>query len=256
MNDPSRADQDERTLLISDLHLSAERPEVTAAFIKFLREQAKNCNSLYILGDLFDAWIGDDDPAPLARQIIKELHSFTESGKTLYFLHGNRDFVVGKRFVRETGCELLPDHHVVDLYGKKVLLEHGDALCTADIDYQRARRIIRNPLLLTLMKNLPLGIRQQIGIRGRKKSQAATSKKLLYIMDVSQQAVTDTLVRYNTTIMIHGHTHRPGKHIFELNGKQAERIVLGAWHEKAWLVEASPAGIELKSFEFQADSST
>jgi UDP-2,3-diacylglucosamine hydrolase len=256
MSDPLKHDRQELTFLISDLHLSSERPEATAAFKQFLRGRAQTCSSLYILGDLFEAWIGDDDPAPLAQQIISELRSFTDSGRSLYFLVGNRDFAIGRRFAGETGCKFLADHHVADLYGKKVLLEHGDTLCTEDIGYQRARRIIRNPLVLAFMKSLPLRVRQQIGIRGRQKSRAATSEKSAYIMDVNQQAVHSALVRYKTSTMIHGHTHRPDTHCFDLNGKPAQRIVLGAWYEKAWLVEASPAGIELKSFDFQADLST
>ena len=237
-----------KTLLISDLHLSPERPAVTNAFKRFLSEQAAHCDGLYILGDLFDVWVGDDDPAPLPREIIDELRVFTDRGGRLYIMHGNRDFGLGKRFARETGCSLLKDHHVVDLYGHKVLLLHGDTLCTEDHDYQRARRIIRNPLLIEIMRCFPLKIRQQIGIRARASSQAATGKKNDYIMDISQQAVQSTLNKYDVTAMVHGHTHRPGRHEIDLNGVAAQRIVLGDWHDKGWVVEASANGLELISF--------
>jgi UDP-2,3-diacylglucosamine hydrolase len=240
-----------KTFLISDLHLSSQRPAVTNAFKHFLKSRRDDCEALYILGDLFEAWIGDDDPAPLARDIINELKVLTEHGTPIYFQHGNRDFALGKRFILETGCTLLAEHCLVDLYGKSVLLLHGDTLCTEDKDYQRARKFIRNPLLLWAMKSLPLRIRQQIGKLGRKKSIAAVGQKPEYIMDVSQPAVMSLLQQYGTSTMIHGHTHRPATHQFFMGKEEASRIVLGAWHEQAWVVEASPAGMELQSFNIQ-----
>ena len=240
------------TLLISDLHLSRAQPALTAAFENFLLDQASRCEALYILGDLFEAWVGDDDPAPLAQVVIKNLNTLTGRGTRLYFLHGNRDFAIGRRFARETGCTLMKELEVVNLYGEEVLLLHGDTLCTGDKEYQRARRLIRNPVLLTLMKRLPLKIRQQIAISGREKSMAATGKKTDDIMDVSQQAVNSTLAKYGVTTMIHGHTHRPCDHKFEHEAKgeqQGRRIVLGDWADKGWAIKASPSGLELQSFK-------
>ena len=243
---------DLHTLLISDLHLSPAQPALTTAFETFLHQQASQCEALYILGDLFEAWVGDDDPAPLAQAVIKNLKTLTEHGTRLYFLHGNRDFAIGRRFARETGCALLKELEVVNLYGEEVLLLHGDTLCTEDKEYQRARRLIRNPVLLAIMKRLPLKIRQQIAISGRKKSMAATGNKSDAIMDVSQQAVDSTLVHYGVTNMIHGHTHRPCDHDIELNieghKQSARRIVLGDWHDKGWVIKASASGLELQSF--------
>lgn len=242
-----------KTLLISDLHLSPERPAVTAAFIRFLRDRASQCEALYILGDLFEAWIGDDDPAALSRTIITELKVLSRSGVPVYFLHGNRDFVISRRFARETGCHLLKEHHLVDLYGEKVLLLHGDTLCTEDVQYQRARHLIRNPLLLMFARHLPLKTRQNIAIKGRQKSLASTAGKSDYIMDVSQMAVAKTLVEQGVTTMIHGHTHRPGDHRFNLNSATgrcaARRMVLGDWGYKGWVIEASAAGLRLESFD-------
>ena len=242
-----------KTLLISDLHLSQERPALGVAFSRFLHEEARQCQALYILGDLFEAWIGDDDPAPLSQTVISELKALTGDGVRVYLLHGNRDFAIGRRFARETGSTLITEPHRVDLYGNKVLLLHGDTLCTGDIAYQRARRIIRNPLLLALMKRLPLKIRQKIAVLSREKSRAATSNKSDYIMDVEQSAVEANLIQQGVTTMIHGHTHRPGDHTFTIGTaygeKKARRLVLGDWSDKGWAIEASPRGLELRCFD-------
>ena len=238
-----------KSLIISDLHLSPEQPTITAAFEHFLSERATQCDALYILGDLFNVWVGDDDPDPDIQKVIGALRAFTNSGSQLFIMHGNRDFGLGKRFARETGCTLLNDYHVADLYGQRVLLLHGDTLCTEDKEYQRARRIIRNPLLIMLVRQLPLKVRQQIGIRARTSSLAAIDKKSAYIMDISQQAVRSTLIKYDVSTMVHGHTHRPGRHEIGLDGVAAQRIVLGDWTDKGWVLEASPDGLKLLSFD-------
>lgn len=241
-----------KTLLISDLHLSPEHPAVTAAFRRFLKDRARGCEALYILGDLFEAWIGDDDPAELSQTIIAELKTLSNTGVSIYFLHGNRDFAIGRRFAEETGCHLLEELHLVDLYGETVLLLHGDTLCTEDIEYQRARRLIRNPLLLMLAKHLPLKIRRKIALKGREKSRASTSNKNDYIMDVSHTEVLKTLLKQGVNTMIHGHTHRPDDHHFTLETvdgtHQGRRIVLGDWGDKGWVIEASSEGLQLESF--------
>jgi len=237
------------TLFISDLHLCAERPEVNAAFFHFLLSDAAEADALYILGDLFEAWIGDDDPAALSQQVIRALRALTDGGTRLYFLHGNRDFAVGKRFARETGASLLKDHALVSLGNEQVLVLHGDTLCTDDVAYQKFRRRIRNPLLLGLMRRLPLKTRQNIGIKGREKSMAANSNKSASIMDVTPGTVSSMMKAYGVTTMIHGHTHRPCCHELLLDdGSAARRIVLGDWGSKGWVVTARDKEITLSSF--------
>jgi len=238
------------TLFISDLHLCAERPEVNAAFFHFLQTSATKADALYILGDLFEAWIGDDDPAPLSQQVIHALRALTDSGTRLYFQHGNRDFVIGKRFARETGATLLKDHALVSLGNEQVLVLHGDTLCTDDIAYQTFRRRIRNPLLLGIMRRLPLKTRQNIGIKGRAKSMATNSNKSASIMDVTPATVSSMMNEYGVTTMIHGHTHRPCCHELALDdGTAARRIVLGDWGSKGWVVTARGEEIRLSSFD-------
>ncbi|WP_461481357.1 UDP-2,3-diacylglucosamine diphosphatase [Porticoccus sp.] len=220
------------TLLISDLHLSPERPAVTRAFLAFLHAEARQAEALYILGDLFESWIGDDDPAPLAREVIGELKQLSDSGTRLYFLHGNRDFMIGRRFARETGSTLLPQHHIAKLGGQKVLLLHGDTLCTEDEAYQKFRRISRNPLVKFVLRNLPLKKRQRIAADWRRKSMAANANKADNIMDVSTAEVRRFLKDFGVKRMIHGHTHRPDRH--SLPG--GERLVLGDWHRRGWYI--------------------
>ncbi len=226
---------------------------MTEAFTRFLIEQASECQTLYILGDLFEVWIGDDDSAPLAQHVIQQLRALTEKGTELNIMHGNRDFALGRRFAQETGCSLMQDLEVINLYGEKVLLLHGDTLCTDDLDYQKTRRLIRNPVLLSFMKRLPLKMRQQLAIRARTKSLASTNMKTDAIMDVSQTSVVSTLINQGVTTMIHGHTHRPKDHSVALmvaDVKQTgRRIVLGDWSDKGWFIEASSAGLSLESFQ-------
>lgn len=241
------------TLLISDLHLSGEQPALLTAFHRFIDERASRSEALYILGDLFEAWIGDDDPTPWVRETIEALSRLSKSGTALYFIHGNRDFAIGRRFSQETGCQLLGEVHRAKLHGHNVLLLHGDTLCTGDVDYQRARRWIRNPLLLGIMKRLPLSTRQKIASLGRKQSIAATRDKSDAIMDVDQKTVCAVLSEYGLDTMIHGHTHRPADHHFEWSDNQVSqrgrRIVLGDWQAQGWYVEASREGLELLSFD-------
>lgn len=220
------------TLLISDLHLSPERPAVTRAFFAFMRKKARQADALYILGDLFESWIGDDDPAPLAREVIVELKQLSDNGTRLYFMHGNRDFMIGRRFARETGCTLLPQPHVAELGGQKILLLHGDTLCTEDEAYQKFRRISRNPLVKFVMRHLPLKKRQQIAADWRRKSMAANANKSDNIMDVTSAEVERVMNEFGVSLMIHGHTHRPARHALPCG----ERIVLGDWHEQGWYI--------------------
>ena len=236
------------TLLISDLHLSPERPEVTQAFLDFLSTEASEANALYILGDLFEAWIGDDDPSELSRSVISKLRALTDQGTKLYFLHGNRDFLIHKRFARETNCTLLPEHHVTKLEGHKVLLLHGDTLCIDDEDYQRFRRKARHPISRWILSHLPLKKRQKIARDWRAKSMAINSNKSDNIMDVTPAEVERLFEQYQVSTMIHGHTHRPNRH----QHKNGERFVLGDWHHHGWYIRITEkAKLELSSFPIE-----
>ncbi|SCC53093.1 UDP-2,3-diacylglucosamine diphosphatase [Kosakonia oryziphila] len=238
------------TLFIADLHLQTEEPAITAGFLRFLAGEARKADALYILGDLFEAWIGDDDPNPLHQQIASAIKSLVESGVPCYFIHGNRDFLLGKRFARQSGMQLLPEAKVLDLYGRKVLIMHGDTLCTDDAGYQAFRKKVHTPLIQTLFLALPLFIRRRIAARMRAGSKAANSSKSLEIMDVNQQAVIDVMEKHRAQWLIHGHTHRPAVHELTANNAPAYRAVLGAWHSEGSMVRVSETGVELLFFPF------
>jgi UDP-2,3-diacylglucosamine hydrolase len=236
------------TLFISDLHLDGTRPEITAQFLEFLEREARSAEALYILGDLFEAWIGDDDPDPDKRRVIQGLHSVTSAGVKTYLIHGNRDFLIGQRFCRETGVELLKDGTVIDLYGRRVLLMHGDLLCIDDHSYQRLRRIVRNPIVQFVMRRLTLGQRQRLAERmreGSKEHIASMDIAAPEIMDVNQDEVRRTFARYGVDCIIHGHTHRPAVHEMQIDGKPAVRIVLGDWYEQGSVLRWNERGFEL-----------
>ncbi len=234
------------TLFIADLHLSPGRPEVTEAFIAFLQQRAAGAGALYILGDLFEAWIGDDDPSALASRVTAALRELTEAGTQLAFQHGNRDFLVGKRFAEATGATLLGDEAVVQLDGRPVLLMHGDSLCLDDVAYQRFRRKVRNPAIKWLLAHLPLSKRLQIAARWRAGSKAANRNKPESIMDVTPQEVVRLMDRYRVQTLIHGHTHRPATHRVKLSAGAGERWVLGDWGPEAWAIVASQGKLDLQ----------
>ncbi|MGH8238962.1 MAG: UDP-2,3-diacylglucosamine diphosphatase [Steroidobacteraceae bacterium] len=236
------------TLFISDLHLDGTRPEITAQFLDFLDREARRAEALYILGDLFEAWIGDDDPDPDNRRVIQGLRSVTDSGVKTFLIHGNRDFLIGKRFCRETGVELLIDGTVVNLYGRRVLLMHGDLLCIDDHAYQRLRRIVRNPIVQFVMRRLTLRQRQKLAERmreGSKEHIASMDVAAPAIMDVNQDEVRRTFARYGVDCIIHGHTHRPAVHEMQIDGQPAVRIVLGDWYEQGSVLRWDERGFEL-----------
>jgi UDP-2,3-diacylglucosamine hydrolase len=182
-------------LFISDLHLSPERPAITRAFFDFLEDKAASASALYILGDLVEAWIGDDDPSDLSRQLVRHLRQYSDAGHKLYFQHGNRDFLIGKRFAAETGANLLGDYHLLKDGSYTVLLCHGDTLCTDDHDYQRFRRRVRNPICKWLLRHLPLAKRQALAERWRGKSMEANTNKASNIMDVNAGTVKEVMDR-------------------------------------------------------------
>ena len=236
------------TLFISDLHLDGTRPDISAQFLEFLEREARRAEALYILGDLFEAWIGDDDPDPDKRRVIQGLRAVTSAGVKTFFIHGNRDFLIGKAFCRETGIELLKDGTVIDLYGRRVLLMHGDLLCIDDHSYQRLRRIVRNPIVQFVMRSLSLRQRQKLAERmraGSKEHIASMDIAAPQIMYVNQEEVRSTMERYGIDCIIHGHTHRPAVHEMQIDGKPAVRIVLGDWYEQGSVLRWNEQGFEL-----------
>jgi UDP-2,3-diacylglucosamine hydrolase len=218
--------------LISDLHLEENNPHIADIFKKFLIDCTTSASALYILGDFFEAWIGDDDLTPFNRMIIKALSDATQKGLPIYFTHGNRDFLIGKKFLTMTGCKLLPDEFVTPIFGTPTLLMHGDSLCTRDINYLKFRKKSRGFLFKLLMKCYSLEKRRSIAKNYREKSKMHTSKMPEYIMDVTQSEVERVMRKHQVLHLIHGHTHRPFIHHFELDKQPATRTVLSAWHER------------------------
>ncbi|MCP4994067.1 MAG: UDP-2,3-diacylglucosamine diphosphatase [Gammaproteobacteria bacterium] len=232
------------TLFISDLHLSPEHPETIDLFLRFLAERANQADSLYILGDLFDAWIGDDFNQPPIPELLASIRQLSDQGVELYFMHGNRDFLIGEGFATNTGCRLLNDPTVIDLYGTPTLLMHGDLLCTDDIEYQKARIMLRNPAFIAQLLSKSIPERLAIAADYRKQSGEAISNKAADIMDVNQQAVEQMMIKQGVARLIHGHTHRPDCHDFDLQGEPAQRMVLPEWHEdSAGFLSATAKGI-------------
>ncbi|WP_286233079.1 UDP-2,3-diacylglucosamine diphosphatase [Thalassotalea sediminis] len=238
------------TYFIADLHLAEDRPDITACFLSFLKKDAPNAETLYILGDLFEYWIGDDDNAPLVTQIAQSLKALSETGTTIYFIQGNRDFLLGKRYAKRCGMTLLPDITTIDLYGEKAVIMHGDTLCTRDVEYQAFRKKSRSWWWQAIIKSLPLFVRRNIAQNYRKKSALSTSMKSQDIMDVTPIEVINCLKRYQSQLLIHGHTHRPATHEITVNGKPAKRIVLGDWYEQGSILYVSPDNITLENLPF------
>jgi UDP-2,3-diacylglucosamine hydrolase len=237
-----------RTLFISDLHLNAERPDITRAFKAFLNDINSDVNALYILGDFFDAWIGDDNDDVFAEEITNELRILSDKGVHIYFVHGNRDFLIGPAFAEKTGVILLPEISELKLAGRRAVLLHGDELCTKDIAYMELRNQIRNPQWQAQVLSQPLPVRRALAAQLRDKSTSMTSLKAQDIMDVTQSEVERVLLEHSATLMIHGHTHRPSRHPFMINEHHCERIVLGDWDTHAWCLDVTEESIELLSW--------
>jgi UDP-2,3-diacylglucosamine hydrolase len=217
---------------ISDLHLEETRPDITAIFLKFLCDIGKPDNVLYILGDFFEVWIGDDDLTAFNLQIIKALRAASDAGLKIYFMPGNRDFLIGKKFLRMTGCELLPDEYVLNIARRPILLMHGDTLCTGDVNYLKFRRKSRNWFMQKFFLMKKLSTRQLIAANLRAKSKMHTSTVPDHLMDVTQAQVEHVMRKHKVKQLIHGHTHRPESHHFDIDGQAAMRIVLAPWHER------------------------
>jgi UDP-2,3-diacylglucosamine hydrolase len=233
-------------LFISDLHLSEKRPHTTAAFFDFLAENSALCDHLYILGDFFDAWIGDDDDRLLVTEVADKLRDFSENGTQVFFQHGNRDFLLGEHYAARCGMQLLSGFHMIERAGLRYLLAHGDQFCTQDIAYQQFRAQVRNAEWQREFLAKPLAERKAIAAQLRASSMEANSIKAEDIMDVVPDEIANVLDAHRCDVLIHGHTHRPARHHQPLpDGRVAERIVLGEWDSTYWFVRLDDNGAEL-----------
>lgn len=233
-------------LFVSDVHLDAAAPEALEAFLDFLRTHAAASEALYILGDLFEAWVGDDDPDPAKARVSEGLRALTEAGVACFVIHGNRDFLIGGDFCRNTGSRLLADPVIIELDGERVLLTHGDCLCTDDHSYQELRSTVRTPDWQRRFLGLSLADRELLANQARAGSKQHTSRVVPTIMDVNSDAVTTAYRTARVRRIIHGHTHRPGVHDSEIEGEPAQRLVLGAWYEQGSYIHYEDGRYELR----------
>jgi UDP-2,3-diacylglucosamine hydrolase len=232
-----------KTYFIADLHLDNHRPHITQLFIDFLNEIRSEAETLYILGDLFEYWIGDDvldlplkicpNSIKLIQSVVIALKALSDNGVNLYLAHGNRDFLIGNHFIQSIGANLLDEHHMINLNGTPTLIMHGDTLCTDDIEYQKLRTILRNPQWQTNFLSQSIQKRTKEADNLRKISQQQNKTKQDALMDVNQNTVENIMREFNVTQLIHGHTHRPATHDFVLNGQAVKRIVLGDWYQNS-----------------------
>lgn len=235
-------------LFISDLHLAAERPELVATFHTLVRGRARTASALYVIGDLFDAWLGDDQvKEPLAGGVAAALAALAAAGTRVYLQRGNRDFLLGERFAKAAGATLLPDVVVHELHGTPTLIMHGDLLCTDDVEYQRFRAFWQDPAHRGFLLGLPYIVRQGIAMVLRAGSRRATASKAESIMDVNAGAVAAAMTAHHVARLIHGHTHRPARHEFSVDGRACERYVLADWYKGGSYLEVSVDAITARS---------
>ncbi len=234
------------TWLVSDLHLEASRADIAKQFLEFLAGEVRGADALYILGDLFEATIGDDDPDPHQSLIQSALAELTQQGVPVYLMHGNRDFLLGDGFCKTTGCTLLDDPTIVERYGQRVLLTHGDALCIDDVPYQRLRALVRDPLWQRQLRALSITQRQGLAAQARAASRAHTSTQAIPLMDVNSGAVERLFRDADVPILVHGHTHRPGVHPLSIDGKDRTRIVTGDWDRAGSVLRWDESGFKLE----------
>jgi len=245
------------TLFISDLHLDPSRPDITRLFGDFLDGEARGAGALYILGDLFEAWIGDDDPSDTGAFVAEKLKSLADSGVPVSFMHGNRDFLLGEDYARRAGMALLADPTRIDLHGRSVLLMHGDTLCTDDLAYQQFRAQTRDPAWQAQFLSQPLAARLAFAQQARAASQARQGElrdagTMETITDVSPAAVDAAFAAHDVGTIIHGHTHRPAVHDLVVEGRPRQRIVLGDWYEQGSVLRATTQGFELSALPARA----
>jgi UDP-2,3-diacylglucosamine hydrolase len=245
---------DPSTLFISDLHLDPARPDIQQSFLEFLEHQVPLCETLYILGDFFEVWLGDDDENTFTTTIIDALRNLTVP---IYIMHGNRDFLLGQQFCARIGATLLDDPTVIDLYGTPTLLMHGDSLCTGDTQYMQVRAMLRSSAFQTDFLSKTLAERAAFAASARQQSQTHTQQHTLAakandsradIMDVTLSEVVRVMAEQGVQQMIHGHTHRPARHALAVNDRPAERVVLGDWDKQGWFITADTHGLSLRSF--------
>lgn len=233
------------SLFISDLHLEDRRPETTALLLSFLRNEAADADALYILGDLFEFWLGDDVPSKCSKDVATSLALLADKGVPCYFMHGNRDFLLRENYAKLAGMILLPEEYVVDLYGERVLLLHGDSLCTDDIPYQQFRALVRNPAWQREFLTKSPQERLQVALQARDASAEHKGNVDMNIMDVNQGEVIGAFERHGVQRMIHGHTHRPAIHDLQANGQTGQRIVLGDWYTQGSVLRVQPGNYSL-----------
>ena len=236
------------TLFVSDIHLDTARPQIVELFNAFLLNRAARADALYILGDLFEYWIGDDAEYSGYIKTFAALREITSRQVPVYFLHGNRDFLVAKQFAAETGVSLLAEEHVIELNQQRILLMHGDTLCTDDVAYQKFRKKTHNKFLQWLVLHLPIKTREKIAQQLRSTSKEAIEAKTEEIMDVNNLAVHQVMQKHSVQYLIHGHTHRPAIHEFTLEGVEHKRAVLGDWYQHGSVLSVKPSGMQLEQF--------
>jgi UDP-2,3-diacylglucosamine hydrolase len=247
------ADNNSKTLFISDLHLDADNPAITATLLDFLESGTSDCKALYILGDLFEAWVGDDDTSALHTTIAQALQRLSSTGVAIHIMHGNRDFLLGPDYARRCGATLINEPALIDCHGYRLVLLHGDSLCTRDMEYMKFRQMVRSSRWRQEFLDKSLVERHMIAQQARRQSSEANSNKASDIMDVTHQEVINLLQELQVNFMVHGHTHRPAVHTIRLqepiNGhSEAQRLVLGSWDQKGWVLEVSNEGFNLRHF--------
>ena len=241
------------TLFISDLHLTEKRPAVTELFLRFLASEATGADALYILGDFFEYWIGDEAVQfPEVQPVLQGLATLADSGVPVYVMRGNRDVLLGKEFERAARCQLLPDPTIIDLYGEPTLISHGDYMCTDDVEYQQYRAMVNDPEFQARFLAKDLDEREAIIQNYREISMANSSTKPMEIMDVNKQTVVEQMQKYGVQQMIHGHTHRPRTHLLTVANKPARRIVLGDWYDQGSVLVCDANGCDLKGLPIPA----
>lgn len=231
-----------QTYFIADLHLSESRPDISAAFYQFLDSHIVNqdVDALYILGDFFEVWVGDDYVTPLSTEVAARLKQVSESGTPVFFIHGNRDFIMRDKYAQQAGMKILDEQTVIDLYGTPTVILHGDEMCTQDIEYQKFRKKGRGWWWPRLMLALPLWYRRGVARKAREKSKMNQAGKTLEILDVTETAVLEVFAKHQVTNMIHGHTHRPNVHTYKVNDLTLTRTVLGDWYDQSSYLKVTP----------------